>query len=80
MQTERNMFCFNEINLTSDILLCFLYSCCNQESEEDEEEKESEKDSDVALNDSSDVNKEEEEDEEGDYEVGVKEFDNRVSV
>ena len=80
MQTERNMFCFNEINLTSDILLCFLYSCCNQESEEDEEEKESEKDSDVALNDSSDVNKEEEEDEEGDCEVGEKEFDNRVSV
>ena len=80
MQTQRNTFWFNEINFTSDILLYLLYACCNQESEEDEEEKESEKDSDVALNDSSDVNKEEEEDEEGDCEVGVKEFDNRVSV
>ena len=75
MQTERNMFCFNEINFTSDILLCFLYSCCNQEIEENEEEKESEEDADIAINDSSDGNKEEEEDEEGDFEVGVKEFD-----
>ena len=96
MQTWRNTFCFNEIYFTSDILLYLLYACCNQEIEEDEEEKEVEEEAETAVNNSSDVDIESEEDEEGDYEimqaesrglhlgqikeVGVKEFDNRVSV
>ena len=91
MQTERNMFCFNEINFTSDIPLYLLYACCNQEIEENEEEKESEKDADIALNDSSDVHIEEEEDEimqtescevnlVQETQLIVKDFDNRVSV